>query len=73
MKARVRVINMDGSVVSDKTTPVSAKPSSAPPVSEPLSFRAGLSAVHFVKTELLDAQGRVVSDNFYWRGANAND
>jgi beta-mannosidase len=72
MKARVRVINMDSSVVSDKTTPVSAKPSCATDLG-PIQFPAGLSAVHFVKTELLDAGGRIVSDNFYWRGTNAND
>jgi len=72
LKARVRVINLDGSVVSDKTTPVSANPSCATNLG-PIELPAALSPVHFVKTELLDAQGRMVSDNFYWRGNNAND
>ena len=27
----------------------------------------GLSAVHFVKLELRDAEGKMLSENFYWR------
>ncbi len=72
LKARVRVINLDGSIASDQTTPVSANPSGATNLGA-IELPATLSAVHFVKTELLDADGRIVSDNFYWRGANAND
>jgi beta-mannosidase len=72
LKARCRVLNMDGSVVSDTSTPASAKPSSVTDLGA-IAFPPGLSAVHFVKTELLDAQGKLISDNFYWRGNNAND
>ena len=32
-----------------------------------LPTRAGLSVVHFVKLELIDPDGRVVSDNLYWK------
>jgi beta-mannosidase len=72
LKARVRVFNMDASLVSDKTTPVSVNPSCATNLG-PIDFPASLSAVHFVKTELRDAHGQIVSDNFYWRGTTAND
>jgi hypothetical protein len=72
LHARVRVINLDGSVAYDKTTPVSAKPSCATNLGA-IEFPAGLSAVHFVKTELRDGQGRMLSDNFYWRGNNATN
>ncbi|MGA2542250.1 MAG: sugar-binding domain-containing protein [Verrucomicrobiota bacterium] len=72
LQARVRVINMDGSVLSDKTTPVSAQPSCAANLG-PIAFPSGLSPVHFVKTELHDAQGQLLSDNFYWRGLSPND
>jgi beta-mannosidase len=34
---------------------------------------AGLSAVHFVKLELLDRDGKVVSDNFYWKETAQDD
>jgi hypothetical protein len=63
---------MDGSVLSDKTTPVSAQPSCAANLG-PIAFPSGLSPVHFVKTELHDAQGQLLSDNFYWRGLSPND
>jgi beta-mannosidase len=32
-----------------------------------VEWPAGLSAVHFVKLELRDADGKLVSENFYWR------
>jgi beta-mannosidase len=32
-----------------------------------VAWPAGLSAVHFVKLELRDADGKLVSENFYWR------
>ena len=34
---------------------------------------AGLSAVHFVKLELIDPNGKVVSDNFYWKETTQDD
>jgi hypothetical protein len=33
----------------------------------PVEFSATLSPVHFVKLELRDAGGKVISSNFYWR------
>ena len=32
-----------------------------------------LSDVHFIKLKLKDASGKIVSDNFYWRGVNYLD
>lgn len=32
-----------------------------------------LSDVHFIRLKLKDQSGRVVSDNFYWRGTNRKD
>jgi hypothetical protein len=32
-----------------------------------------LSAVHFVKLELLDSNGKIVSDNFYWKETTLDD
>jgi hypothetical protein len=72
LSARVRVFNMDGSLVSDKTTRASVQPSSVTNLGV-IEFPATLSPVHFVKTELFDAWSRLISDNFYWRGVNAND
>jgi hypothetical protein len=33
----------------------------------------GLSAVHFIKLKLTDKAGKLVSDNFYWRGNKHKD
>ena len=34
---------------------------------------AGLSKVHFIKLKLKDAAGKLMSENFYWRGTNMKD
>jgi hypothetical protein len=74
LTARVRVFNLDASVKSDRTLPVTAVASAATDLGA-LEFPADLSAAHFVKLELRDAAGRLVSDNFYWRAlpASADD
>jgi hypothetical protein len=33
----------------------------------PQKFNSGLSALHFIKLELKDAAGKLLSNNFYWR------
>ncbi len=71
LTARVRVLNLDGSVQLDRSVPVSAKPSAATDAGA-IDFPAGLSPVHFVKVELHDASNRLVSDNFYWRALPAS-
>jgi len=70
MSARVRVFNLDGSLQSDHTVPVTA-PASAVTDAGAIAFPTGLSPVHFVKLELFDAAGKLVSDNFYWRAPTA--
>jgi hypothetical protein len=65
--ARVSVYLLDGSLVTQYETKVKAEPSSATNLG-PIKFPDLLSATHFLKLELDDAQGRTVSSNFYWRG-----
>jgi beta-mannosidase len=72
LQARVRVCNLDGVGKCDRTTPITAKPTAATDAG-PIGFPQDLSPVHFVKVELRDARGRLISDNFYWRGLNEND
>lgn len=66
LQAVVRVYNMDGTRKSEKTLPVSAKPCAATDLGA-AEWPEGLSPVHYVKLELKDAQGKVLSENFYWR------
>jgi hypothetical protein len=66
LRVRTRVVKLDGSLASNVTRDVHAPPLAATDLGA-IEFPGGLSTVHFVKLELFDAQGEVVSDNFYWR------
>ena len=72
LQARVQVFNLDGSQKYDHTTPLVAKPCAATDLGDIL-FPQEVSTVHLVKLELHDAQNRLLSDNFYWRGLDEND
>ncbi len=65
-RAHLSIYNLDGSVAYQKDFDVSAAPSVATSLGS-VDWPAGLSAVHFVKLELRDADGKMVSENFYWR------
>ena len=64
---RVRILNLDGSATYDETALAPIAPASQASELRRLPIPAGLSAVHFVKLELIDPNGKVVSDNFYWK------
>ena len=64
--ARVTIYNLDGSVAYQHDTKVTALPDVATDLG-PVEFPATLSAVHFLKLELRDAKGNLLSSNFYWR------
>jgi hypothetical protein len=63
---RVRVFNLDGSPAADERRQISAAALAATDAGT-VSFPTALSPVHFIRLELLDTRGQVVSDNFYWR------
>jgi hypothetical protein len=65
--AHVTLYNLDGSVASQHDLPVTAPPDVATNLGA-VEFPAALSAVHFLKLELRDAQGKPLSSNFYWLG-----
>jgi hypothetical protein len=64
--ARVSVYLLDGSLAAQYQTKVTAEASSAINLG-PVRFPDLLTATHFLKLELSDAQGKIVSSNFYWR------
>ena len=66
VSAKTSVYDMDGTLKYTHTDPVTAAPSAATDAGA-VAFPDGLSAVHFVKVELRDAQNKLLSDNFYWR------
>jgi hypothetical protein len=65
--ARVSVYLLDGSLAARYETKVTAEPSSATSLGA-VKFPDLLTSTHFLRLELDDAQGKVVSTNFYWRG-----
>jgi beta-mannosidase len=66
MRARVRVFNMDAALMYDKKFPVAAAAGRATDIGT-IVWVGGLSKVHFIKVELSDKDGHLISDNFYWR------
>jgi hypothetical protein len=64
--ARVAVYNLDGSLVYQHETGLTAQPDMATDLGS-VDFPAALSTVHFLEVELRDATGKMLSSNFYWR------
>ena len=66
-RAHLAIYNLDGSIVFQRDYDASAAASLATSLGA-IEWPSGLSAVHFVKLELRDSAGKLISDNFYWRG-----
>ncbi len=64
--AHVAVYNLDGSLAYEHETKLTAAPDVATDLG-PIDFPASISAVHFIKLDLRDAAGQLLSSNFYWR------
>lgn len=63
---RTRIFNLDGSLQFAQTNALTAAASVATDLGA-VTFPGTLSPSHFVKLELYDSQGGLVSENFYWR------
>jgi beta-galactosidase/beta-glucuronidase len=61
----VQVLKMDGSLGSEQTFPVSVEPSSVGEAGEVI-YHQGLTRVFFVRLQLTGADGKAISQNFYW-------
>ena len=68
--ARIALYNLDGSSPYQHDCEVTAAASAATSL-EAVAWPATLTPVYFVKLELRDAGGKLLSDNFYWRGSQA--
>jgi len=64
--AHLALYNLDGSIPYQHDFDVTA-PASAETSLGMVAWPADLSAVHFVKLDLHDASGKLLSTNFYWR------
>jgi hypothetical protein len=70
--AFLQVYNLDGTSVYQKQWNVDAPESQATDLGT-VDWPATLSPVHFVKLRLENAAGKLVSDNFYWRGITGHE
>jgi len=69
--ARVRIFNLDGAVLLDHAEKVTAAASHATSLGA-LVLPAELSPVYIVRLELTDANGKLISQNTYWKSAKSN-
>ncbi len=68
---RAEVYNLDGTRVYERETKVTAGPSTVTDAGV-IDFPADISSVHFIRLELSDATGKLLSRNFYWRSGPAH-
>ncbi len=65
--AHVSIYHLDGSVAHEYDVKVTAPPDVATNLG-PVEFPKTLTSTHFINLDLRDAQGKLISSNFYWRG-----
>jgi hypothetical protein len=70
-KAKLVLYNLDGSSPYQHEYNVSAAGTAVTGLGK-VEWPANLSPVHFVKLELRGADGKLLSENFYWRGSQPN-
>lgn len=64
--AHVAIYNLDGSLAAQYDVPVTAAAEAATNLGQ-VKFPAALSQVHFIDLTLRGADGKLISNNFYWR------
>ena len=70
--ALLTIYNLDGSLIDKHEFAVEAAGCAETDLGS-ATWPAQLSAVHFVKLELRDRKGKLLSDNFYWRALKPDD
>jgi beta-galactosidase/beta-glucuronidase len=65
--AHVAIYHLDGSVAHEYDVKATALSDVATDLGA-VEFPANLATTHFIKLDLRDAQGKLISSNFYWRG-----
>ena len=70
-KADISIYNLDGSMAYRHEREVTAAASAATDL-DAVGWPSALSSVHFVRLELRDAAGTLLSRNFYWRALPLN-
>ncbi len=66
LTASVEIYNSDGTLASKQTMPLAAVRGSSVAEAGQVQFHEPLSATHFLRLQLHDAGGALISQNFYW-------
>ena len=64
---RMTIYRMDGSIDAQKSYPVNSVPASSVLRVQTLNVNSRITPLYFVKLDLLDGQGALLSTNFYWQ------
>jgi exo-1,4-beta-D-glucosaminidase len=73
LRVRVRVYDLWGNVHEDRTAGNIGVPSGGATEATTLRRDAGQSPVYFVRCQLLDNSGQVITDNVYWQSQQSDD
>ena len=72
LTAEAGIYNLDGTRKTEQKATLDSSPTAVADCFK-LDFPADLSPTHFIKLRLVDRSGKVVSENFYWRGTKDLD
>jgi mannosylglycoprotein endo-beta-mannosidase len=67
LKVTVLIYRFDGTLDSHKTYPIAQVPGSSTIKAAQIEVRARISPLYFIKLDLTDASGNLLSTNFYWQ------
>jgi beta-mannosidase len=67
LQVKVLIYRFDGTLDSQKTYPVAQAPGSSTIQAAQIEVSARISPLYFIKLDLADASGNLLSSNFYWQ------
>ena len=67
LNVKVRIYRFDGTLDSEKTYPVAQVPGSSTVKAAQIVVSARITPLYFIKLDLTDANGTLLSSNFYWQ------
>jgi len=73
LTARSTLFRLDGSEASTKSYPVASVPASTTAAVAKVEIPQDISPVYFVRLDLSDAAGSLLSTNFYWQSTTQDD
>jgi mannosylglycoprotein endo-beta-mannosidase len=67
LTVKVRIYRFDGTLDSEKSYPVAQVPGSSTIKAAQIALSTRISPLYFIKLDLTDASGNLLSTNFYWQ------